>query len=77
MPASAVVITLRLQAVAPDLFARGGIDYSHTRLVNISLWYVYLLRLLCLVMALVYYRLCFTELGATFREAVRDGEPLE
>lgn len=28
-------------------------------------------------MPLVYYRLYFTELGATFREAVRDGEPLE
>lgn len=65
-----VIIAPGLQAVAPDLFVQGGLDYSRTQLPDTALEYVHLVGSLCIVGMFFYWRLYFTELGARFREAV-------
>ena len=64
-----------LQAVAPEVFVQSGIDYSRTQLPNTAIEYVHLLGMVVVVGGFLYWRLYFTELGATFREAMVNDRP--
>ncbi|TKX87197.1 hypothetical protein EXE43_04360 [Halorubrum sp. SS5] len=65
-----LAIAPALQAVAPEVFVQAGIDYSRTDLPDAAVEYVHLLGSVVVLGGFVYWRLYFTELGATFREAV-------
>jgi hypothetical protein len=64
-----------LQAIAPEVFGRAVIGYSRTDLPDAALEYVHLFGLAVSLGGFVYWRLWFTELGATFRAAVTNGRP--
>jgi hypothetical protein len=75
MLAFLLAIAPALQAIAPDVFISGGIDYSRTQLPNTAVEYVHLFTMVVTVGGFLYWRLYFTELGATFREAVMNDRP--
>ena len=64
-----------LQAVAPEVFVRSGINYSRTNRPDAAVEYIHLLGLVVIVGGFLYWRLYFTELGATFREAMVNDRP--
>lgn len=70
-----LAIAPALQAVAPEVFVQSGIDYSRTDRPDAAVEYVHLLGLVVVLEGFVYWRLYFTELGATFREAVVNDRP--
>jgi hypothetical protein len=75
MLAFSLAIAPALQAITPDVFVRGGIDYSRTQLPDTAVEYVHLFTMVVTVGGLLYWRLYFTELRATFREAIVDNRP--
>ena len=67
-----VAVEPALRAAAPDVFVQAGLEYSRTDLPDTALEYVHLLGSCVIVGGFFYWRLHFTELGATFRDAVRE-----
>ena len=64
-----------LRAIAPEVFARAVIEHSRTDLPDAGVEYVHLLGLVVGLGGFVYWWLCFTDLGTTFREAVLNDRP--
>ena len=64
-----------LRAIAPEAFAPAVIEHSRTALPDAGVEYVHLLGLVVGLGGFVYWWLCFTDLGTTFREAVLNDRP--
>lgn len=61
-----------LQSVAPTVYTQAGLDYSRTDLPNTASEVTHLFLVAVIGATHLFWRLNFTELGATFKNAVME-----